>query len=336
MHIIGTIHISKTRTGDIWSNYTGIWKNYTDIATKAKLEYIYRLARKKYPDTRRISEEVAKLLTVDCSKPSTSATVTTMDDVVDSQSDFDFDNTHLVEASKQSQEIVIKQTMQHCIDFFSEFSFEPNFRFVNTFAKKCSDATNAIDYVVNYFSLTGSQYTNAIADKCKSDEFQQIVKDFGDIDITKTVNTRFKLYYGSQGTGKTTKAIKEADGNVIVCHSAMLPSDLLEDFKFIDGKAHFTPSALQRAMIEGKTIVLDEINLLPFESLRFLQSILDNKTSINYKGETINIAEGFMIIGTMNLIVNGNVFGLPEPLVDRAADIQQFKLTATDLVGAVL
>lgn len=334
MHIIDSIYISKTRTGEIWSNYTGRWTKCIDATTETKLEYIYRLARKKHPDTKRISEEVAKLLTIDCSKPSTDAIVIPMDDVIDNESDFD--NTHLVETSKQLQELSIEQTMQHCIDFFSEFSFEPNFRFINTFAKKCIDKLEAINYVVNYFSLTGSQYVNAIADKCKSDEFQQIVKDFEAINITKTVNARFKLYYGSQGTGKTTKAIKEADGNVIVCHSAMLPSDLLEDFKFIDGKAHFTPSALQRAMIEGKKIVLDEINLLPFESLRFLQSILDNKTSINYKGETINIAEGFMIIGTMNLIVNGNIFGLPEPLVDRAVDIQQFKLTATDLVGAVL
>lgn len=334
MYIIGTTYISKTRTGEIWSNYTGIWRNYTDVTTKAKLAYIYRLARKKHPDTKRIAEEVAKLLAIDCSKPSADTIVMPMDDAIDNASEFD--NAHLVEVSKQLQELAIKQTMQHCIDFFSEFSFEPNFRFVNTFAKKCIDKSEAINYVVNYFSLTGSQYVNAIADKCKSDEFQQIVKDFEDINITKIVNTRFKLYYGSQGTGKTTRAIKEADGNVIVCHSAMLPSDLLEDFKFIDGKAHFTPSALQRAMIEGKKIVLDEINLLPFESLRFLQSILDNKTSINYKGETINIAEGFMIIGTMNLIVNGNIFGLPEPLVDRAVDIQQFKLTATDLVGAIL
>ena len=109
---------------------------------------------------------------------------------------------------------------------------------------------------------------------------------------------------------------------------------MLEDFKFVNGKATFIPSALQKAMIDGNVICLDEINLLPFESLRFLQSILDNKDVINYKGQDIHIKEGFKIIGTMNLKVNGQTFGLPEPLVDRADDIKKFVLTADDLMAA--
>lgn len=36
-----------------------------------------------------------------------------------------------------------------------------------------------------------------------------------------------------------------------------------------DGHPNFRPSALQMAMVNGQKIVLDEINLLPFESLRF-------------------------------------------------------------------
>lgn len=116
----------------------------------------------------------------------------------------------------------------------------------------------------------------------------------------------------------------------------MLPSDLMEDFAFDDGKATFKPSQLYKAMTEGKTIVLDEINLLPFESLRFLQSILDGKQSFVYKGQTVQIKDGFQIIGTMNLQVNGMVYALPEPLVDRASELKEFKLSAADLVGAIL
>ena len=122
----------------------------------------------------------------------------------------------------------------------------------------------------------------------------------------------------------------------MVCHSAMLPSDLMEDFKFNDGKAEFEPSALQRAMTEGKKIVLDEINLLPFESLRFLQSILDGKKEFLYQGKTIEIKDGFKIIGTMNLSVYGSVYSLPEPLVDRCEDIRKYSLTAENLLGAIL
>ena len=49
----------------------------------------------------------------------------------------------------------------------------------------------------------------------------------------------------------------------------------------------------------------------------------------------INYVDGFTIIGTMNLIVNGMAFGLPEPLVDRCSDIQKFVLKAEDLMAAL-
>lgn len=168
-----------------------------------------------------------------------------------------------------------------------------------------------------------------------SDEFQDIIKMFN-IKPSSDINNRFKLYYGSQGTGKTTQAMLETDNNVIACHSAMLPSDLMEDFTFTDGKAEFTPSALCKAMMNGTKITLDEINLLPFESLRFLQSMLDNKTQFEYKGHTIEIKDGFQIIGTMNLHVNGMTYALPEPLVDRAQDLKCFNLTAEQLLSAVM
>ena len=219
------------------------------------------------------------------------------------------------------------------INFFKEFAFEPNFRFVNTIARQHSYET-VCDYVNNYFALTNNSYAQSISEKIKSDEFQLICSTLVN-GTTKHINTRFKLYYGSQGTGKTTQAMIEANDNVMVCHSAMLPSDLMEDFNFNDGKAAFTPSALCKAMTEGKEIVLDEINLLPFESLRFLQSILDGKTQFEYKGQTIHIADNFKIIGTMNLQVNGIVYALPEPLVDRAEELKCFKLTAYNLINAI-
>ena len=234
--------------------------------------------------------------------------------------------------NEPSQEEIATSVCERLINFFSEFSFEPNFRFINTLTR--TDKPKI--YVCNYFNLTDNSYTMNIREKMKSVEFNNILTDIKKLTITKQINKRFKLYYGSQGTGKTTQAMLEADNNVMVCHSAMLPSDLMEDFKFNDGKAEFTPSALCKAMTEGKTIVLDEINLLPFESLRFLQSILDGKSQIIYKGQTINIVDGFKIIGTMNLQVNGITYSLPEPLVDRAEELRQFKLTADDLVSAII
>lgn len=224
------------------------------------------------------------------------------------------------------------------IAFFKEFDFSPNFRFVNTLGRICfnEDKKTAKAYVLNYFKLTDNPNVATIAQKLNSAEFEDICTTLSSIEPKKSVNTRFALYYGSQGTGKTTKAMKEANGNCMVCHSAMLPSDLMEDFKFENGQPNFTPSALQLAMTEGKPIVLDEINLLPFESLRFLQSILDGKEEFTYKGKTIHIKEGFKIYGTMNLQVNGMIYALPEPLVDRAEKLEEYSLTADALVGALI
>ena len=240
----------------------------------------------------------------------------------------------VAEAKNKIDKIKIKTILDKFINFFSEFSFEPNYRFVNTFCY-CNTIAEAVEYTTRYFELSDSPYTNSIVEKMKSPEFNTIALELVNLKPENKINTRFKLYYGSAGTGKTTQAMKEADGNCMVCHSAMLPSDLMEDFKFEDGKAAFKPSALYKAIVEGKKIVLDEINLLPFESLRFLQSILDGKKEFQYKGLTVDIKEGFQIIGTMNLNVNGSVYSLPEPLVDRAEQIKKYTLTAENLLNAV-
>lgn len=233
-------------------------------------------------------------------------------------------------------DIVREQVANNLINFFSEFHFEPNFRFTNTLANIIRHKGNskACEYVLNYFSLSDSVYTESLREKMSSVEFTELLDSIHNLgEPSSVINKRFRLYFGSPGTGKTVKATEEAD-DVMVCHSAVLPQDLMEDFDFVDGNATFKPSALQRAIKEGKQICLDEINLLPYDSLRFLQSILDGKSSFIYKGEEIKIADGFKIIGTMNLVVNGCVYSLPEPLIDRAEELREFKLSARNLIGA--
>jgi hypothetical protein len=229
---------------------------------------------------------------------------------------------------------LIKKGITGLMKFFSEFNFQPNFRFLNTLSRYGEKEGKG--YIARYFELINSPYYAVIQEKMKSAEFTKICKDFFIQQTTKQINTRFKLYYGSQGTGKTTIALQESHNECMVCHNAMLPSDLMENFNFSEGKAEFQPSALYNAMVNGTPIVLDEINLLPFESLRFLQGILDGKQCFQYKDKTVQIQEGFMIIGTMNLTVNGMTFGLPEPLVDRCAETRKFELTSDNLLGAVL
>ena len=227
----------------------------------------------------------------------------------------------------------LKRGLNNMINFFKEFNFAPSFRFVNTLARKGIE--EAKQYVLNYFYLMDSPYAEEVSHKIDSPEFNGILGDFFVKEVTQAINKRFKVYYGAQGTGKTTQALEETANRCIVCNASMMPADLMEDFTFDDGKAVFHPSALAKAMEMGEPITLDEINLLPFDSLRFLQGIFDGKSEFLYKGNTIHIADGFKVIGTMNLAINGAVYGLPAPLVDRCEDIESFELTADSLMNAI-
>lgn len=224
------------------------------------------------------------------------------------------------------------------MDFFSEWSFTPSFRFVNTFAAKLQvNYKAAKEYVANYFALMDSSYKQDVIPKMDCVEFNNImdnIKQYGT--PTEQINKRLKIYFGPAGTGKTTGALKETKDRCIICNSSMLPSDIMEDFSFDDGKAAFHPSSLWKCMEAGESITLDEINLLPFDTQRFLQGLLDNKTEFEYKGRVVHIKDGFQIIGTMNLMLGGMSYGLPEPLVDRCLEIKKCELTAEQLAKAIM
>lgn len=336
MKLNGTnLLIQKNRTtGEIYCNaFDGSWRPGNTTEEKNAAAILYRTIMKKSSVQLKLQycEKICQLYNAVSYgqrffKKEETTTEQTSEQITEQKTEEKIDFTEQ-----------IKTSIEKLINFFSEFDFEPNFRFVNTFARICYKNKNlAKDYIKNYFALTDNPYASSISEKMKSAEFTDICQNISVQEPTKCINNRFKLYYGSQGTGKTTEALKETEGRCMVCHSAMLPNDLMEDFKFVDGKAEFTPSALQIAMTNGYSITLDEINLLPFESLRFLQSILDGKKEIIYKGKTIEIKDGFKIIGTMNLTVNGSTYSLPEPLVDRCEDIKKYQLTAENLVSAII
>jgi hypothetical protein len=311
MFINNVVDITKKADGTIITIINGVKTTETDATRIEQANALYTACKKFSPSGRpSLFEEMEE-------KGLLSALIT---------ADIPTDPTELT-----------RTALSKLIDFFTEFGFEPNFRFVNTLSHQLATSTNsATQYITNYFELVDSPYAPDVLEKMKSAEFKTIMKQLSAIAPTKSVNNRFKIYYGSAGTGKTTQAQIETDMRCVVCNNSMLPSDLMEDFVFVDGKATFKPSMLWRCMEDGTPITMDEINLLPFESLRFLQGILDGKTEFQYKGNTVHINDGFMVIGTMNLAVNGMVYGLPEPLVDRCAEMRKFKLTAEQLMGAIM
>lgn len=219
--------------------------------------------------------------------------------------------------------------------FFSDFKFQPAARFVNT-AARCATVYDVKRYVDGYVRLINNCDANDIIEKMKSPEFESVAADLIKYPPQKQINRRLDIYFGDAGTGKTTKAIERyPEAQVVPCNASMLPDDLMRTFDFNDdnGNPVFKPSTLRLAMENGLPIIFDEINLLSFDCLRLLQTLTDGKSTINYNGDTITVKDGFKIIGTMNLIVNDQVYNLPEPLVDRAASITEFKLSPEELAA---
>lgn len=222
------------------------------------------------------------------------------------------------------------------IKFFSEFNFAPSPRFTNTLMANVKSLKKAQQYVGNYFKLIGHMYYTQVRDKVKSDEFKTIVSDMQYIQsyCTIQVNKRLEIKFGPAGGGKTTAAmVQNPNAKVIVCAGTMDATDLMEAFDFNDqnGNPQFKPSELQMAMINGETIILDELANLPIDTLRFAQGFLDSKEEFYYKGKLIKIHPNFKVVATMNDIITGQDVILPEPIVDRAMSLEYYELDAESL-----
>lgn len=228
-----------------------------------------------------------------------------------------------------------KNVAKRLQDFFSEFTFDPGCRFLNTMSKLRS-VDKVRSYVSSYLDLCTQPDRADIIEKMKSAEFASIADEITDLASVRVINKRVRLYYGDPGTGKTTRAIEENPGaKVFICNSSLTGDDLLQVFDFNDENGHpvFKKSIIREAMEAGVPIILDEINLLSLDALRTLQEITDDKSVVNFHGDEIQIKDGFKIIGTMNLMICGQPFGLPEALVDRAEYIEEFKLSPANLAA---
>lgn len=227
-----------------------------------------------------------------------------------------------------SRETLINDFGNKISQFFSEFDYNPSNRFLDNLLYLSKNNYKACkEYIHSYFALSDSPFTNDIDEKIKSREFNEILDILSKIDSKKEkINNRFELYYGPAGMGKTYKAMHDyPNAPKVLCRSDMGGEDLFQSFEFIDGKAHYKNSELLNAMINGTEVILDEISLLPSECLATLQGLLDNSNKFSFKGVEYEIKKGFKVIGTMNLVVNGMVKLLPEPLIDRASTIIEYK-----------
>lgn len=330
------IHFGSKTTTNLW----GPWVVVTDMTLLAELKNCltvpeYLAVRDKYASnftSLTMPYVRASKSNIGAPAPTPVQTSTFQDIPVQPQPDAQPQPDIIPDKIKRDARI---EAVKGFLQFFSEFKFNPAARFINTFARQASNKA-ARDYLVCYIKLINNSDWTDIVEKTKSPEFDVVTSALLTYPPEKKINSRLDIYFGDAGTGKTTEAIAEyPEADVVPCNSSMLPDELMRVFDFNDenGNPVFKPSSLRLAMEAGKPIIFDEINLLSFECLRLLQTLTDNKSVIHYNNEAITIKDGFKVIGTMNLTVNDQVYNLPEPLVDRAETLKEFKLSAKDLAA---
>lgn len=345
-----SIHRGKITTTNIWWEYG--WFVITDQTALQKLDEIIADEKANRPVD---AEQTAMWLRTNYSDPnqvgypyrrqggprpvqaqqqSTPTSTNDQQEQAQTQSEQKEPTPEEIEAATQAK---IKQTKQsvaeRLINFFSEFKFNPSPRFVNTLCYNCKSQASARQYAVSYFKLIGHMYAAQVAEKTKSDEWKNIINDIQTITpyLSGRVNHRLVIYYGPAGSGKTTTAmVQNPTAKVIGCSGTMDATDIMKTFTFNDanGNPQFKPSEFQEAMVNGEKIILDEGGLLPMDTWRFMQNFLDNKDEIYYEGNLIKIHPDFAVIVTMNDIVNAQDIILPEPIVDRAAELKYYETSA--------
>ena len=248
---------------------------------------------------------------------------------------------------KEKEELMeqMTSTYKDFLKFFSETSFKPSIRMIDTLSRL--NLKSGQNYIKWFMELINHPDREVIVPKLKSDEWKNIHSQMLDIykkvgESIDPINSRLEIVYGPNGTGKTYDVIKEyqekyPDIGVMACSSSMSSAeDLLQVFDFDEGgKPVFKDSPLTEAIKKDQPVILEEARLMQQSAMAFLQSLLDCKDYVDTCRGRLYIGPNFKVIMTMNLEVNGVVYELPEPIVDRAQVINKKEMNA-DLAATIL
>jgi hypothetical protein len=129
------------------------------------------------------------------------------------------------------------------------------------------------------------------------------------------------LLIGPPGTGKSTTAVESAKKNTATGKAYRLTitegsgiEDLLGMFHLTNGQTLWQDGPAVKALREGATLVLDEVDRYSPEVGSLLYALLDDDPQVTLPtGEHVAAADGYRVIATSNAAVNA----LPEPVLDR-------------------
>ena len=112
---------------------------------------------------------------------------------------------------------------------------------------------------------------------------------------------RLFILLGETGVGKTWITEKRyPDMVTYACNSSLDPYSLCYSLENINGVLTPRETPFLQMLKTGGKVKLDEINLLPHDSLMFIQGITDEKENVVVGSETIKISPEFKILATMN------------------------------------
>jgi len=143
----------------------------------------------------------------------------------------------------------------------------------------------------------------------KTKEYDEI-KEFLDTDMFLNVYVS-----GPKGCGKTKTILQvhEDIGKPIIRTNITIESDedsLMGNIRLKDGNTFFEKGPVLRAMEQGSTLLLDEIDLGSSQRLMCIQSVLEgNAYHIKKNNELVEPKQGFKIIATANTKGSGDDSG---------------------------
>lgn len=149
--------------------------------------------------------------------------------------------------------------------------------------------------------------------KFKSEAWDQVFTTLVQSGVFPAMLNR-TLIYGFSRTGKSTLVHNLLGSERITFHGGMPLDDLIGGWTLRDGKTVWADGPAIRAMRNGTTLQIDEINDIPLECKTVLYALMDKPAGITLPtGERIEAAPGYAVVGTMNPPPNV----LPEPVYER-------------------